>query len=151
MLRNIHQLLYSFWCLECWKWHFRASRFKNFLGGACPQTSYSRLLLFYHLPTSNFIENPASCFILSYYKVLVSLIKCFSLDQAPVCKGLLVVTGTASLLHFLISSSSRTLFSSHKFLALIRNTKVSLARLNYFQSHSQHWLATFLLAEILVL
>ena len=33
MLRNIHCLLYSFWCLECWKWHFRASRFKNFLGG----------------------------------------------------------------------------------------------------------------------
>ena len=38
MLRNIHRLLYSFWCLECWKWHFRASRFKNFLGGACPLT-----------------------------------------------------------------------------------------------------------------
>ena len=26
------------WCLECWKWHFRASRFQNFLGEACPQT-----------------------------------------------------------------------------------------------------------------
>ena len=73
MLRNIHRLLYSFWCLECWKWHFRASRFKNFLGGggdACPQTPLedgalrplncnSRLLLFYHPPTSNFSENPA--------------------------------------------------------------------------------------------
>ena len=38
MLRNIHRLLYSFWCLECWKWHFRASRFKNFLGGHAPRT-----------------------------------------------------------------------------------------------------------------
>ena len=37
MLRNIHCLLYSFWCLECWKWHFRASRFKNFLGGHAPR------------------------------------------------------------------------------------------------------------------
>ena len=36
MLRNIHRLLYSFWCLECWKWHFQASRFKNFLGGMPP-------------------------------------------------------------------------------------------------------------------
>ena len=70
MFRNIHSLLYSFWCLECWKWHFRASRFKKFLGGACPQTPLedgvlqslncnSRLLLYYHLLTSNFIENPA--------------------------------------------------------------------------------------------
>ena len=23
---------------ERWKWHFQASRFQNFLGGACPQT-----------------------------------------------------------------------------------------------------------------
>ena len=73
MLRNIHRLLYSFWCLECWKWHFRASRFKNFLGGGtCPQTPLedgalrslncnSRLLLYYHPPTSNFIENPDMC------------------------------------------------------------------------------------------
>ena len=37
MLRNIHCLLYSFWCLECQKWHFRASRFKNFLGGHAPR------------------------------------------------------------------------------------------------------------------
>ena len=68
MLRNIHRLLYSFWCLECWKWHFRAPRFKNFLGGMPqipledgalrPLNCNSRLLLYYHPPTSNFIENP---------------------------------------------------------------------------------------------
>ena len=37
MLRNIHHLWYSFWCLECWKWHFWASRFKNFLAGHAPR------------------------------------------------------------------------------------------------------------------
>ena len=62
MLRNIHRLLYSFWCLECWKWHFRAStcRFKKMEedGALRPLYCNSRLLLFYHLPTSNFIENP---------------------------------------------------------------------------------------------
>ena len=70
MLRNIHRLLYSFWCLECLKWHFRASRFKNFLGGMPPDplearalrplNCNSRLLLYYHPPTSNFIENPVA-------------------------------------------------------------------------------------------
>ena len=71
MLTNIHRLLYSFWCLKCWKWHFQASRFKNFIGGACPQTPLedgalrplncnSHLLLFYHPPTTNFIENPVA-------------------------------------------------------------------------------------------
>ena len=85
MLRNIHRLLYSFWCLECWKWHFQASRFKNFLGGACLQTPLedgalrplncnSRLLLFYHLPTSNFIENPG--------KAIKTRTECMQLTQS---------------------------------------------------------------------
>ena len=26
------------WCQECWKWHFRASRFLNFLGEHAPRT-----------------------------------------------------------------------------------------------------------------
>ena len=46
------------WCPECWKWHFRASRFQNFLGEHAP-SSYSRLFFFNQLPTSNFIETPA--------------------------------------------------------------------------------------------
>ena len=68
MLRNIHRLLYSFWCLECWKWHFRASRFKIFWGASSETpledgvlrflNCNSRLLLYYHPPTLNFIENP---------------------------------------------------------------------------------------------
>ena len=54
------------WCPECWKWHFRASRFLNFLGDHAPRPprlrgltapcSYSRLLFSNQLPTSNFIE-----------------------------------------------------------------------------------------------
>ena len=48
------------WCPECWKWHFRASRFQNFqtpprLTAPC---SYSRLLFSNQLPTSNFIDTP---------------------------------------------------------------------------------------------
>ena len=57
------------WCPECWKWHFRASRFLNFLGehaspdpprlrGLMAPCSYSRLLFSNQLPTSNFIETP---------------------------------------------------------------------------------------------
>ena len=57
------------WCPECWKWHFRAFRFQNFLGEHAPDPrrlmgltapcSYSRLFFFNQLPTSNFIETPA--------------------------------------------------------------------------------------------
>ena len=60
---------FTFSCQECWKSHFRASKFQNFLGGACPQTalekvaeghlnSHSRLLLYGQTPTSNLIESP---------------------------------------------------------------------------------------------
>ena len=63
---------FTFWCQECWKSHFRASKFQNFLGAhACPQTplekvalghlnSHSRLLLYGQTPTSNLIESPAA-------------------------------------------------------------------------------------------
>ena len=56
-------------CPECWKWHFRASRFLNFLGEHAPRPPrlrglmvpclYSWLLFSNQLPTSNFIETPA--------------------------------------------------------------------------------------------
>ena len=56
------------WCPECWKWHFRASRFQNFWGSMPPnpprlrgQTapcSYSRLFFSNQLPISNFVEPP---------------------------------------------------------------------------------------------
>ena len=56
------------WCPEYWKWHFRASRFLNFLGEHAPRPprlrgltapwSCHRLLFFNQLPTSNFIETP---------------------------------------------------------------------------------------------
>ena len=50
------------WCPECWKWHFRASRFQKHaprpprLMGLMAPCSYSRLFFFNQLPTSNFIE-----------------------------------------------------------------------------------------------
>ena len=60
------------WCPECWKLHFRASRFLNFLEEHAPSPptptrlrgltapcSHSRLLFSNQLPTSNFIETPA--------------------------------------------------------------------------------------------
>ena len=58
------------WCPGCWKWHFRASRFQNFLVEHAPRPpqvngltvpcSYSRLFFFNQLTTSNFIETPES-------------------------------------------------------------------------------------------
>ena len=56
------------WSPECWKWHFRAARFQNFVGSMPPDPprlmaltapcSYSRLFFSNQLPTSNFIETP---------------------------------------------------------------------------------------------
>ena len=56
------------WCPERWKWHFRASRFQNFLREHAPDPpslrgltahcSCSRLFFSNQLPTSNFIETP---------------------------------------------------------------------------------------------
>ena len=62
---------FTFSCQKCWKSHFRASKFQNFLGAdAYPQTplekvafghlnSHSRLLLYGQTPTLNLIESPA--------------------------------------------------------------------------------------------
>ena len=73
------------WCPECWKWHFRASRFQNFLGEHAPRPplprlmglmapcSYSRLFFFNQLPTSNFIETPGvTCSVLWMNRALTS-------------------------------------------------------------------------------
>ena len=56
------------WCPECWKWHFRASRFQNFMGSMPPDPprlmgltvpcSQSRLFSFNQLPTLKFYWNP---------------------------------------------------------------------------------------------
>ena len=63
------------WCPECWKWHFRASRYQNFLTEHEPRLprlrlmapcSYSRLFFSNQLPTSNFIETHDSYFSLTY-------------------------------------------------------------------------------------
>ena len=64
------------WCPECWKWHFRASRFQNSRGSMPPDPprlrgftgpcSYSRLFFSNQLPTSNFIETPESYMAVKY-------------------------------------------------------------------------------------
>ena len=75
------------WCPECWKWHFRASRFQNFLGGYAPRPprlmgltapcSYSRLFSSNQLPTSNFFWNP--CWLLTKCCILYLLCWLFAL------------------------------------------------------------------------
>ena len=56
---------FTFSCRECWKSHFRASKFQNFQGEHVPRppsghlNSYSCLLLYGQTPTSNLIESPA--------------------------------------------------------------------------------------------
>ena len=82
------QLGFDFSQCSCCRvvWHFPASRFKNFRGrGACPQTplehgalqplnNNSRLLLYYHPPTSNFIENPVHTARISTVEVIMSVL-----------------------------------------------------------------------------
>ena len=53
---------FTFSCQECWKSHFRASKFQNFLGEHAPrpplENNHSHLLLYGQTPTSNLIESP---------------------------------------------------------------------------------------------
>ena len=45
-------------------------------------------------------------------------------DHAPLSKGLLVLTGTASLFNILLSSSTRHFFPNTQWIQVVRNSKV---------------------------
>ena len=45
-------------------------------------------------------------------------------DHAPLSKGLLVLTGTASLFNILLSSSTRHFFPNIQWIQVVRNSKV---------------------------
>ena len=99
------------WCPECWKWHFRASRFQSFpypprLKGVTAPCSYGRLFSSNQLPTSNFIETPVQLLFLRNHLSFLSIgifttfryLDCYALC-VRCCRRLLFSRWWSSILH----------------------------------------------------